>query len=97
MLMSLDAEQVARIAYLARLQIDSEAIPDYARNLSAILDFVEQMNAVDTSGIEPMAHPQDVSQRLRDDVVTESNQRDLFQQIAPATENGLYLVPKVIE
>ncbi len=95
--MSLDAEQVARIAYLARLQIDSEAIPDYARNLSAILDFVEQMNAVDTSGIEPMAHPQDVSQRLRDDVVTESNQRDLFQQIAPATENGLYLVPKVIE
>ena len=95
--MSLDAEQVARIAYLARLQIDSEAIPDYARNLSAILDFVEQMNAVDTSGIEPMAHPQDVSQCLRDDVVTESNQRDLFQQIAPATENGLYLVPKVIE
>ena len=95
--MSLDAEQVARIAYLARLQIDSEAIPDYARNLSAILDFVEQMNAVDTSGIEPMAHPQDVSQRLRDDVVTESNQRDIFQQIAPATENGLYLVPKVIE
>ena len=95
--MSLDAEQVARIAYLARLQIDSEAIPDYARNLSAILDFVEQMNAVDTSGIEPMAHPQDVSQRLRDDVVTETNQRDTFQQIAPATENGLYLVPQVIE
>lgn len=95
--MSLDAEQVARIAFLARLQIKEEAIPDYARNLSAILDFVEQMNAVDTSGIEPMAHPQDVPQRLREDVVTETNQRELFQSIAPATENGLYLVPKVIE
>ncbi len=95
--MSLDAEQVAKIAYLARLQIDDAAIPDYARNLSAILDFVEQMNAVDTSGIEPMAHPQDVPQRLRDDVVTEHDQREKFQRIAPATENGLYLVPKVIE
>lgn len=95
--MSLDAEQVARIAFLARLQIKEEAIPDYARNLSAILDFVEQMNAVDTTGIEPMAHPQDVPQRLREDVVTETNQRELFQSIAPATENGLYLVPKVIE
>ncbi len=95
--MSLDAEQVAKIAWLARIEIDRDAIPEYARNLSSILDFVEQMNAVDTSGIEPMAHPQDVPQRLRDDVVTESNQRETFLKIAPATENGLFLVPRVIE
>ena len=95
--MSLDAEQVARIAWLARIEIDHAAIPDYARNLSAILDFVEQMNAVDTSGIEPMAHPQDVPQRLRDDVVTETDRREAFLEIAPATEDGLFLVPRVIE
>lgn len=95
--MSLDAEEVAKIAWLARIDIDSEAIPDYARNLSSILDFVEQMNAVDTSGIEPMAHPQDVPQRLREDIVTEPNQRETFLKIAPATENGLFLVPRVIE
>ena len=95
--MSLDADQVARIAYLARLEIKEEAIPEYARNLSDILDFVEQMSAVDTTDIEPMAHPQDVAQRLREDEVTESNHRDEYQKIAPATEAGLYLVPKVIE
>ena len=65
--------------------------------MSSILDLVEQMNSVDTEGVTPMAHPQDVAQRLREDEVLEENQREHFQSIAPATENGLYLVPKVIE
>ena len=95
--MSLTDEEVNKIAWLARLQITPEQVPEYAGNLSNILDLVEQMNAVDTTGIEPMAHPQDVPQRLREDVVTEPDQRELFQSIAPATEAGLYLVPKVIE
>ncbi len=95
--MSLDADQINRIATLARLGISSEQVPEYAKNLSDILDFVEQMNSVDTTGVKPMAHPQDVVQRLREDVVTEQNQREEFQALAPATENGLYLVPKVIE
>jgi aspartyl-tRNA(Asn)/glutamyl-tRNA(Gln) amidotransferase subunit C len=65
--------------------------------LTGILGLIEQMQAVDTKGIVPMSHSQDVTQRLRDDVVTETNQRELFQSIAPAVEGGLYLVPKVIE
>ncbi len=95
--MSLSHDEVRKIAYLARLQIDDAAIAEYARNLSNILDFVAQMNAVDTTGIAPMAHPQEVTQRLRPDEVTEPNVRDEVQRIAPATEAGLYLVPKVIE
>lgn len=95
--MSLDVDAVAGIAHLARLKIEDSATEDYARNLSDILDFVEQLSSVDTDGIEPMAHPQNVSQRLRPDEVTETNDRDLFQAVAPAVEDGLYLVPKVIE
>lgn len=95
--MSLDVDAVNRIAYLARLQITEEQVAGYASNLSDILEFVEQMNAVDTTGVEPMAHPQDVTQRLRVDEVTESNQREAFQQQSPAVEKGLFLVPKVIE
>lgn len=95
--MSLGPDEVKRIAHLARLAIDEADIPSYARSLSDILDLVEQMKYVDTSGVEPMAHPLDASQRLRDDEVTEPNQRELFQSIAPATEAGLYLVPRVIE
>ncbi|MGF1644606.1 MAG: Asp-tRNA(Asn)/Glu-tRNA(Gln) amidotransferase subunit GatC [Thiotrichales bacterium] len=95
--MSLSNDEVRKIAFLARLQIDDAAIPEYARNLSNILDFVEQMRAVDTGGIPPMAHPQDVTQRLRADAVTELDIRDAVQRIAPRTEAGLYLVPKVIE
>ena len=95
--MSLDVDAVNRIAYLARLQITDEQVSGFANNLSNILEFVEQMNAVDTSGVEPMAHPQDVTQRLRPDAVTEENQRETFQQQSPAVENGLFLVPKVIE
>ncbi len=95
--MSLGAKEVRKIADLAALMIAEKDIDAYARNLSEILEFVEQMNAVDTSAIEPMAHPQDMTQRLRPDVVTETDQRDAFQKIAPATEAGLYLVPRVIE
>ncbi len=95
--MALTSEDIKKIAHLARLQIDEQDIPGYARNLTEILALVEQMNSVDTSGVQPMAHPQDVSQRLRPDEVTETDQRAHFQQIAPQTEAGLYLVPRVIE
>ncbi len=95
--MSLSDEQVNEIAHLARLQVDVEALPEYARNLSDILSFVETMNAVDTGGVEPLAHPLEMPQRLREDAVTEENQRERFQAIAPQVEAGLYLVPRVIE
>jgi aspartyl-tRNA(Asn)/glutamyl-tRNA(Gln) amidotransferase subunit C len=95
--MSLDRTDVVNIAHLARLAIAENDIPEYARNLSNILQFVEQMSAVDTSDVEPMAHPLDMAQRLREDVVSETDQREHFQAIAPAVEAGLYLVPKVIE
>ena len=95
--MSLDKTDVEKIAHLARLAIDDRAIPDYARDLTNIFDLVEQLSAVDTSNITPMAHPLDANQRLRPDTVTESNQRELFQAIAPKTEAGVYLVPQVIE
>ena len=95
--MSLDADEVKKIAMLARLQINEEDIPHYVTNLSDILELVAQMEAVNTDGVMPMSHPQEAVQRLREDVVKEENQRDVFQAIAPATDNGLYLVPKVIE
>ncbi|VAW88667.1 Aspartyl-tRNA(Asn) amidotransferase subunit C @ Glutamyl-tRNA(Gln) amidotransferase subunit C [hydrothermal vent metagenome] len=95
--MSLEKADVEKIAHLARLQISEQDVPEYARNLSSILALVEQMGAVDTTGITPMAHPLDIAQRLRADEVTEENQREKFQAIAPATENHLFLVPKVIE
>lgn len=95
--MSLDNQAVARIAHLARLGVDEGEYDAYARNLSDILSFVEQLNAVDTAGVAPMAHPLDASQRLRPDAVTETDQRERFQGIAPRVEAGLYLVPKVIE
>lgn len=95
--MSLDADDVKKIAYLARLKVEETDIPDYVSNLSNILDLVEQMNSVDTEGVLPMSHPMDAVQRLREDEVTETDQRDTFQQVAPKTEDGLYLVPKVIE
>ncbi len=95
--MSLERSDVEKIAHLARLAIDEEQIPAYARELSKILELVEQMNAVDTSGVVPMAHPLEVAQRLRPDDVTEPDERERFQSIAPAVEDGLYLVPKVIE
>ncbi|MBK1643208.1 Asp-tRNA(Asn)/Glu-tRNA(Gln) amidotransferase GatCAB subunit C [Thiocapsa imhoffii] len=95
--MSLDASDVEKIAHLARLAIAPEAVEHYAEDLSRILDLVAQMDAVETKGVEPMAHPLHMSQRLRADRVTEQDQRELFQENAPLTEDGLYLVPKVID
>jgi len=96
-LMSLQKEDVEKIAHLARLAIDEADIPGYAHNLSSILDLVARMDSVDTEAVTPMAHPLDMPQRLRADEVTEENQRERFQAIAPQVENGLYLVPQVIE
>ncbi|MBE0484386.1 MAG: Asp-tRNA(Asn)/Glu-tRNA(Gln) amidotransferase subunit GatC [Bacterioplanes sp.] len=95
--MALDQNQIRDIAELSRLQIDDDQITAYQQNLSNILALVDQLAAVDTQGIEPMAHPLDATQRLRADVVTEHNQREHFQAIAPHTEQGHYLVPKVVE
>lgn len=95
--MSLDADAVKKIAFLARLKIDEADVPGYVNNLSNIIDLVEQMNVVDTEGVVPMSHPMDAVQRLREDKVTETDKREVFQAIAPKTEDGLYLVPQVIE
>lgn len=95
--MALDSNDVAKIAHLARLEVADADLGHYAAELSNILGLVEQMNAVDTTGVEPMAHPLHMAQRLRPDAVTEPNRREDFQAGAPATEDGLYLVPKVIE
>jgi len=95
--MALDRSDVDKIAHLARLAIPEEAKDRLAADLSNILGLMEQMDAVDTTGVVPMAHPLHMVQRLRRDQATEPNQRDRFQAIAPQTEEGLYLVPKVIE
>ncbi|MCH8550892.1 MAG: Asp-tRNA(Asn)/Glu-tRNA(Gln) amidotransferase subunit GatC [Natronospirillum sp.] len=95
--MSLDRSEVENIAMLARLKIDEQDVPRYVDALSSILDLVDEMQAIDTSGVTPLANPLDSVQRLRADNVTEDNQREHFQSIAPATDAGLYLVPKVIE
>ncbi len=95
--MTLKSEDVRAIAHLARLHIDEDAIDDYVTDLSSILSLVDQMSQVDSSAVAPLANPLDATQRLRDDEVTEINQRDKFQQIAPDVADGLYRVPKVIE
>jgi len=95
--MALDNDTVHNIARLARLQINNSEVEKYASELGNILALVEQMEACDTSGIEPMTHPFDATLRLREDAITENNQRDKFQSIAPEAQDGLYLVPKVID
>lgn len=95
--MSLSADDVAKIAHLARLAVAPEDSAALGRELSQILDLVAQMEAVDTSQVMPMAHPLEMAQRLREDRVTEEDQRELYQANAPAVEDGLFLVPKVIE
>jgi aspartyl-tRNA(Asn)/glutamyl-tRNA(Gln) amidotransferase subunit C len=95
--MALDRSDVDNIAHLARIRVSPEEKDRYAQDLNDILALVERMNAVDTSGISPMAHPLRMAQRLRPDAVSEPDRRELFQGVAPATEDGLYLVPKVIE
>lgn len=95
--MSLDKDQVQHIAMLARLRVADEEIADTVDKLSRIVDFVDQLSQADTTDVEPMAHPLDAAQRLRPDVVTESDGRDEFQKNAPDVSGGFYLVPKVIE
>ena len=95
--MSLDSDDVKRIARLARIETsDAEAQATQAQ-LNSIFDLIAAMQAVDTAGVSPMAHAQEVYQRLRDDAVTETDRHAAFQAIAPAVENGLYLVPRVVE
>lgn len=95
--MSLKPEDVMAIAHLARIEINESDSQHYATDLSNILALAEQMNAVDTTGVLPMAHPMDATQRLREDKVSEENQRDKLQSNAPDVENGLFKVPKVID
>ena len=99
--MSLSPDDVSRIARLARLAIDPEESPEVLERLNSVLGLIEEMRAVDTAGIEPMAHALDVhltqGQRLREDEPSEPDRRALYQSVAPAVEEGLYLVPKVIE
>jgi len=95
--MSLTQDDVKKIAHLARLSISDADIPSYEKELSNILGLVEQMSAVDTSDVAPMAHPLDMAQRLREDKVTEENHREDYQAVAPSVEKGLFLVPQVIE
>jgi len=95
--MALDKNTVSSISRLARIHLDDSELEDYRMELSKILSLVEQMNAADTEGVDPLAHPLDRGLRMRDDEVTETDQRDAFQAIAPAVDSGLYLVPKVIE
>lgn len=95
--MSLQREDIEKIAHLARIELSEADIPRYTNNLSSIFEFIEQLNSVDTQGIVPMAHPLDAVARLRPDMVSETDQRVHFQQHAPLVEAGLYLVPKVIE
>ena len=95
--LSLKLEDIQKLGELARLRIDPDEVEDLGTKLSSILAFVDQLQAADTGGVEPMAHPLDQSQRLRPDRVTETDQRDLYQRNSPSVERGLYLVPKVIE
>ena len=95
--MALTLDDVKRIAHLARIEISDSEAERVLHDLSRIFGLIEEMRAVDVAGIEPMSHSQDVVLRLRDDVVTESDQRELFLTVAPEVEAGLYLVPKVIE
>jgi aspartyl-tRNA(Asn)/glutamyl-tRNA(Gln) amidotransferase subunit C len=95
--MAFSLEDVFRIAHLARIEIDEASAAEVRQKLDSIFGLINELRAVDTEGIEPMSHAQDVSAPLRADAVTETNQRERFQEVAPAVERGLYLVPRVIE
>jgi len=95
--MAVDKKIVEQVAHLARLQIDADSVAEYATEMSGVLELAAQMDAADTSAVEPMAHPTNAVQRLREDEVTEKNHREAFQKVAPSVENGYYLVPPVIE
>jgi aspartyl-tRNA(Asn)/glutamyl-tRNA(Gln) amidotransferase subunit C len=95
--MTLTLADVHRIAHLARIEIDEAAARDVHKKLEAIFAMINELQAVDTTGIEPMSHAQDVMLPLREDVVTATVPRELFQSVAPAVQDGLYLVPRVVE
>ena len=95
--MSLSADQIRQVAHLARLELKAEQVDRYTRELSNILELVGQLAPADTGSTEPMAHPLDMTQRLRADAITESNRREAFQAHVPKVQHGLYIVPKVIE
>lgn len=95
--MALEQTHVRRAAYLARLDVSDDQASGFVGDLSQILDMVDQLQSVDTRGIAPLLHPLDATQRLRADDVTENDQRERFQRCAPAVEDGLYLVPRVVE
>ncbi len=95
--MTISRKDIEKVAVLARIRVDEEQVSALEKDLGNILDLVDQLGAADTDKVEPLAHPLDAVQRLRADEVTETNQREAFQAIAPATEDGLYLVPRVIE
>lgn len=95
--MSITNEAIEKVAKLARIRIDDAAVPELAQRLNNILAMVDRLQEVDTTGVVPMANPLDATQRLRADAVTETDRRDAFLAIAPSAEQGLYLVPKVIE
>ena len=95
--MSLDKAEIEKLAELARVRVAGEDLGEVTTRIASILELVDQMQAVDTTGIEPMANPLDARQRLREDQVTEGDRRNEFQSLAPAVEDGLYLVPRVVD
>ncbi|MCB1644116.1 MAG: Asp-tRNA(Asn)/Glu-tRNA(Gln) amidotransferase subunit GatC [Pseudomonadales bacterium] len=95
--MKVDHEVIQTVAELSQLKIDPADLENYAQGMTQVLDLAGRMQAIDTQGVAPMSNPLDATQRLRPDVVTETNQREAFQAIAPETEDGLYLVPRVVE
>ena len=95
--MALDKTEIEKIAHLARLHISESETEEVTTRITDILALIDQMQSVDTEAVEPLAHPLDLVQRLRADEIIEDNQRDNLQKLAPASEDGLYLVPKVLE
>ena len=95
--MSIERQEIEKPATLSRIAIDEDTITEVSERLSSVLELVDQLQAVNTEGVEAMSHPMKATQRLREDEVSEINQREAFQAIAPDTEEGLFLVPKVIE
>ena len=95
--MEFSRQDIEYIAHLARLDVEAAELPAYAAKLGKIIGFIDELGRAETGDIQPMAHPLSMSQRLRADEVTESNERDRFQQNAPETVNGLYVVPRVVE
>ena len=93
----MEASEITKLAQLARINIETEMVDEVTESITRILNLVDQLQAADTTDIEPMSHPMDAVQRLRADIVTEANQRDELQANAPAVANGLFLVPKVID